>query len=154
MRWLVLVLLLAGCASPHLTVDEYENGTRTRRIALRSVEYPLDASYITLENGTLTAKLGASQDAKGIIGSTSQGKSLRLMYGVCGLIVLLGVVAFALPNQIVSNKDALIICGIGGAGFAVVRWVDASASVMMWILPVLVVGVALYLGWTWIKARK
>ena len=154
MRWLLFVVLLAGCAYPNLTVEEYQDGSKTRRIVLRTVEYPLDGSQVTLEGNELTARIGASQDAKGIIGSKAQGRNMRLMYIVCGIICLLGIVAFALPNQIISNKDALIICGVGGVGFAVVRWVDASAPVMMWALPAVVVVVALYLGWTWLKGRS
>jgi hypothetical protein len=143
-----------GClVSPSITYEEYKDGFKTSKIVLRTPKYPLGDSYITLDGSAVTANVSASQDAKGIIGQEGKNKSLIFLYGICGIIVILGVVAFAMPNNIVSNKDGLIICGIGGVSFAVVRWVEAAAPVMMWVLPIAAVCGAIYFVILWMKKK-
>lgn len=155
MRILLLICILAtmGCVAPSITYEQYEDGYRTSKVVVRTPKYPLGDSYIALDGQALTANVSASQDAKGIIGATGKAKSLLFLYGICGLIVILGVVAFAMPNGIVSNKDALIICGIGGISFAVVRWVEAAAPVMMWVVPLIAVGAGLYFVVIWLRKK-
>jgi len=156
MRFLAIIaiVVLSGCSSPSIMHETYKGGRILSRTTLRTAEYPLGDSYIRLEGETITANVSASQDAKTIIGSKADAQSMKIMYGICGLIVLLGVVAFALPNQMVSNKDALIICGIGAGGFMVVRWVSAAAPVMAWVLPAIVVGAVLYLLYLGVLRKK
>jgi hypothetical protein len=157
MRIILLICILAtmGCfISPSITYEQYEDGYKTSKIVLRTPKYPLGDSYIALDGQAVTANVSASQDAKIIIGAEGKAKSLLFLYGICGIIVILGVVAFAMPNQIVSNKDALIICGIGGVSFAVVRWVEAAAPVMMWVVPIAAVCAGLYFVVIWLRKDK
>ena len=72
-----------------------------------------------------------------------------------GLVALLGLslAVLFLPEWIVSNKDALIGFGVTGAMFVVVKYVDASAGIMGWVIPVCVVGAVGYLGYRYFAGK-
>jgi hypothetical protein len=150
----VIALCLAGCMSPDIVYEKYENGSRTARIAVRTADYPAGDSYIVLEGERIVANVSASQDAKGIIGAKGSSKGMVLAYIACGIIAILGICAFAMPNNIISNRDGLIITGVGLAGFAGLRWVEASVPVMMWLLPVVAVCGGLYLVVVWLSKKR
>lgn len=150
----IYLVVLCGCISPSIKHYTYgDDGALISKTIVSSTKYPAGDSYVFSTNGVVEARLSASQDAKLIIGATGQSRNMLVMYVMCGLIVLVGIGCFAAPNHIISNKDALIICGIGGVGFAVVTWVSAAAPIMKFVIPVVAVGALFYFGYQWMKKK-
>ncbi|MHC5062162.1 MAG: hypothetical protein ACYTFK_13950, partial [Planctomycetota bacterium] len=151
---LIAFIFMVGCTSTGLmtmTVEKlYPNGVVERtEIALKPPTAPLGDSYITSDTNGLRMALSGSQSEAGIQRVKGDSRNKGIMYGGCALLLVLGMVAFALPNGIVSNKDGLIISGVGLAGFAALRWIEASSPVMMWVLPIALIGGGVWLLLQW-----
>jgi hypothetical protein len=156
MKRLLIVLFLAGCASSGTIKVKneriYPSGVVERtEIALKPPTSPLGESYVTLDTNGFRMAVSGSQDVATISKAKGDSRNKGIMYGGCALLLVLGAVALALPNGMVSNKDGLIISGVGLAGFAALRWVEAASPVMMWALPVAVIAGA---GWLLWKSKR
>ena len=162
MKYLISIFiigLIAGCATvPKVTyksVMAYADHTNTVDIAMEAPENAKGFSGIDLPfEGGMKATLSPAQSKAGIAEAKGNARNKWLLYLGCMLVIIIGAVALALPNQFVSNKDALMVMGAGGALIAVVMWVDASASIMAWVIPSLIVGASVYIGWLYWRGKK
>ena len=165
-KWILLTVLMAFCATGCMARAKY--GSITAKSTLTHPDGTIEVSETTLINpkdpkagATVTrtdngfsATISGSQSRADLAKVKGQQRNKGMLYGGCALLLLLGGVALALPNPLVRNKDALIVLGAGGASMAVVMWVDASSAVMMYVLPALIVGAVIYIGWMYYGNRK
>jgi hypothetical protein len=132
----------------------HSDGTRVEeRTTVRTPKYAKEGTYLNTSTNGTDVFLGASQPAKDIEGAIGDAASKKLVYGGLALIMILGAVALALPNTMVSNKDALIIMGCGVIGFAIFRYVEASAKYMGILIPLFALAGGAYLFWRWKKTK-
>jgi len=153
-----IFILVAGCSSTGIIKHQqeriYPDGTVERtQTSLSPPKYPLGGSSITSYTNSLTAQISGSQDVSKIEGVKGRTGNSRIGFWICGIIMLLGVVGFAAPNYIISNKDALIVVAIGGAGLVILMWASAMSPIMAWLLPVVALGVGAYYLWRWIQSK-
>ena len=154
-----LLILSTGCTTTsgisYKSLTEYPDGTvKTEQVTVSAPSEPQGASFIESYTNGLTASVSGSQSASELAKVKGQQRNKGMLYGGCALLLLLGGVALALPNQLVSNKDAMIVLGAGMASMAVVMWVDASSGVMMYVLPLLIIGATIYIGWLYFNNKK
>jgi len=162
MKYLISIFIIgfiAGCATvPKITyknVTVYANHTNTVDIAMEAPVNAKGFSGIDLPfEGGMRATLSPAQSKAGILKAKGNARNKWLLYLGCMLVIIIGAVALALPNKFVSNKDALMVMGAGGALIAVVTWVDASAGIMAWVIPALIVGASVYIGWLYWRGKK
>jgi len=151
---MALAALLAGCWSGgDVPVAQYRNGPV--RVSVRAPQYARDATALCIStNGEVSVVIGSSQPAAEI--GRAEGAKIRMRVVNIGLVLLFGLslLVLFLPEWIVSNKDALIGMAGTAALFVVVRYAEASAPAMAWIVPVLALAAAAYLAWSWRAGRK
>ena len=165
-KWILMTVLIAFCTTGCMARAKY--GSITAKSTLTHPDGTIEVSETTLINpkdpkagATVTrtdngfsATISGSQSRADLAKVKGQQRNKGMLYGGCALLLLLGGVALALPNQLVSNKDALMVLGAGGASIAVVMWVDAAAGVMKWVIPAVVVFAVVYIGWLYIQNKK
>jgi hypothetical protein len=77
---------------------------------------------------------------------------------MCGLLALFGAVILFAGEKIglsrkECNRDGLICMGAGLGMFGVMNWVDASAPVMKWAIPIVFIALIGFYGYMyWKKA--
>ena len=147
-----LLILGTGCTTTsgisYKSLTEYPDGTvKTEQVTVSAPSEPQGASFIESYTNGLTASVSGSQSASELAKVKGDARNKGMLYGGCALLLLIGGVALALPNQLVSNKDALMVLGAGMASIAVVMWVDASSGIMTYVLPALIIGAVVYIGW-------
>jgi hypothetical protein len=157
-KTLIILLLLAGCAQTGMIrskiVTTYPDGAvTTTETVLRAPQNPRGSSSLISTTNGVTASLSASQSLADLEGVIQDGKNKRLLYAGCAALLLLGGIALALPNMLVSNKDAMLIMACGGAGFAVLRYVEASENYMGYVVPVAIVAGCVYISWQYISKK-
>lgn len=156
--FLVAALTVGGCTSPSTIKTElvrtYPSGVVEKvKTSLKGPEYAISGSSLNVTTNGVYGALSASQDAKGIEGVKGEAAGSKLLYGALALILTLSAVALFLPEKIVKNKDALLGAAISIAGYAIVRYTNASASVMKWVIPTAAVGYGIYLVIRWRKSK-
>ena len=151
--------LFVGCAIHsgivYDSVTEYPDGTvRTEQVTVSAPSEPQGASFINSTTNGLRASVSGSQSASELAKVKGEARNKGFLYGGCALLLIIGGIALALPNQLVSNKDALMVLGSGMASIAVVMWVDASSVIMKWVIPALIIVAVIYVGWQYIENNK
>jgi hypothetical protein len=96
----------------------------------------------------------ASQSQAGIDRVNQDGKNTRILYYGSGILLLIGGLAFALPNHLISNLDASIIFLLGIIAFGSIRYIQASEKVMGVVLPIAIVTGGSYIGYTYVKKKR
>ena len=154
------LLFLSGC---HFVAPSQITYTRTtpptngtvvvEQVVVRQPDAPKQGAALSIAPASIEASTGAAQSEAKRIDASSRGKARRVLFVFCGLVLLLGAIALALPNYLVSNKDALLVILAGLVSMALVVWADAAATVMRWVLPVVVVLAAGYLAWIYQRNR-
>ncbi len=151
--WALLLISLVGCSHPDIwskSITTYADGTsRVVKTLIRAPEYAADDSRVSVSTNGVVAWVSASQSATAVEAAKADGMSKKIVYGGLALLMILGAIALALPNSVVSNKDALIIIGCGIIGFAVFRFVESAAPAMGIVIPILVLAGGGYLFWQW-----
>ena len=154
----VVSICLSGCAlitPPDIQSERtmvYADGTtETVKTTVRTPRYSKEGSSVSISTNGVDAWVSSSQAAKDIEGALGDTKGKLLMYGICGLVIMAGIVVIFLRKD---NKDGYIICGIGVASFAAVRFIEASAKYMGIIIPIVVLAGGGYLFWLWRNGKK
>ena len=171
MKYLLLAaaLLVGGCSGPSTIKTEvvrtYPSGVVEKvKTSLKGPEYALEGSSLDVTTNGVYGSLSAAQDVKGIEEARGESAkeleeakgdniSKKIVYGGLALILLLSIVALFLPDTIVSKKDALTGFACALAGFVIVRYVEASAPVMKWVIPLAALGGGIYLFVMWRRGR-
>lgn len=154
----VIITAFTGCLNPadisSTKTTTFADGTHVeQKTKVRTPKYSKEGTYLVTTAEATDVFLGASQKVKDIEGAVGDAASKKIVYASLGLIMLLGAVALAMPNAMVSNKDALMIIGCGVIGFAIFRYVEASAKNMGFIIPLIAISSVAYLFWKWRKAK-
>jgi len=142
---IISLLILSGCAgymSLNITEDT-EHGQKKTHLRLRSTRNPLDGSYITSTTNGVEAHLSASQDVSALEREKQMGRTGRLPYYFCGILLLIGGACIFFVRT--NTKLGLTIIASALAGFAVLSFVEASKQIMGIVLPVLTVAGAGYI---------
>ena len=163
---ILLIATLTGCFSGTSGIDYIRTTTLTNgvvvveEIAVMQPSDPLEGAYLETSGIALYAATGGAQDVSKKQKVIEEGKSKRAAYMWCGIVIIMGgllLMLGALPminlTNGKSNKIGLIMIGSGVAGIALIKYVDASASFMGWILPLAIVGSVGYIIWNHYKNK-
>ena len=158
---LLMLFTLAGCATnrqggiKNKTTILKPHGTEITSVT-EAVQPTNPADKLIYTNFYTGEYVGVpeSQSAAQMEDAKQDGKNKRLLYAGAALILVIGAVAFALPNQLVSNYDAIIICVIALVAFGSLRYVEASEQVMGYVLPVAIVAGVGWVAYRYVDSKK
>ena len=136
-------------------VTKYADGTvRTEETAVRQPNDAEGGGYIvSTTNGFSVGVAGAQDKAKlaGVVGDTN---NKRVLYYAAGLLWVLSLIAWFLPDAIIRPKEAAAGFLVSGAATACVVWVDASADIMKYVIPVTAVSGVVYMVWKFVIKKE
>lgn len=162
---LSVVIILAGCAGiaktetkQTITEGDKVTVTETRSYA-RQPRNPLEGASVTISNTYSNAKTSGAQDKATIDREKWIGLGRIALYALCTLVTLLGGLIMFYGEKLgmtraECNRDGMIIMGCGIGSIALFQFVEASAPIMKWVIPVVFVGVIVYFGFTMWKKKK
>jgi hypothetical protein len=156
---IVSIALLSGCAMlqgtiKNKTVTEYPDGRVVKsKTTAKLPTYPAGYSIYTNAAGEYL-ELPSSQNEATIERVRQDGRNSRLLYFGAMLLVVIGGLAFALPNDLVDNRDASIILICGLLSFGAIRYIQAAEPIMKYVVPIAIIGGGGWVGYTYFKRKK
>jgi hypothetical protein len=142
----ISILLLAGCLSDERgsvishSVTMYPDGVvKTTDIEMKSPSSPSGPSLITDTTDGVSITVSAQQSKAKLAKAEGSVKNKKYLYIACGIFLLLGGIAIAMPDYIIGSIDSFLVMGSAMASTALVFYVDASVKIMGYLIPVLIV---------------